>query len=258
MFIEQLYYRGLGVKKEFPELNPLAAGLMIAKSITHTKKHHSIIEGHFPLDGPAIITGNHHREDDVYKICQAARITAGRLPTRAVIRMSLIRRNSQESAEYLASIGNKQDCLNKYNPLRALVLRGVGVYGILRDNPGLSFVRWGNGILTTKQMLGIFLQPSRDEKCLLRNLQPGAAFFAKKHPDVSIYLFACSGPPDGPDKLTILDPITYAQQSAEMGRKPSIGEFTVILADKVATVLPEKSQLDWLTRRTIELTRLTS
>lgn len=258
MFIEQLYYRGLGVKKEFPELNPLAAGLMTAKSIIYTKKHHSIIEGGFPTAGAAIFAGNHHSEADVYKICQASRITAGRLPSRAVVRMSLIRPNSQESAKYLASIGNKQDNLNKYNAFRAFVLKGIGVYGIMRDNPGLDFVRWGDAILKTDQMLGIFLQPSRDEECSLRNLQSGAAFFAKRHPDIPIYLFACSGSPAEPDKLTILEPITYAKKSKEVGRQLSLGEFTIIMADMVAAVLPKRSQLDWETRRETELTRLTA
>lgn len=256
--IEAIYYgKILGVRKEYPKLNPLAAGLLIWKSQSYVRKNNCVIEGYLlPSTGAAILTGNHHRESDIYKGVQAARLLAGRLGTRSVVKASLIHRNSRESKEYLESIGDKQDYINKYSMGRAFVLRGVGVIPILRDNPGHDFVRQGDGVLRSHQIFGSFLQETRNDDCCLRNLQTGAAFFARRHPEVPVYPLAFSGPPDGRDKVTVLKPFTYAEISS--GKKLSVGELTIMIADMIASALPQRVQEDWKTRRIEEFQRLTS
>ncbi len=255
--VETFYYeKFLGVRKEYSELNPLAVAIFLLTSTFHTVKHISILEGYpLPKSGAAILTGNHHRDADIYKGCILVRHTAHRLGTRAVVRKSLIDPESRESEEYLKKIGNKQDDLNKPNPMRAFVLRGLGVIPIPRDNPGHDFVKKIDEVLKSHQISGLFLQETRNEDCLLRNLQTGAAFFARRHPDVPVYPLAFSGPPDGPDKVTALKPFTYAEISN--GEKISVGELTIMIADMIASALPQRVQKDWETRRPEEFQRLT-
>lgn len=260
MFIERLeqsYYHALGIRKEFPELNPIAAGLLIAKSAIHIRKHHSIIEGYpLPMQGAAILTANHHREADTYKGVAIGR-DVGRI-IRPVLRKSLIYPNCEESAEFLLSIGDKQDKLNKYDPLRAFVLRGIGAIGLMRDNPGHDWIRTCKAALQANQLLSVFLQFTRHEDGCLRELQGGAALLMKMHPKIPVYPVALSGLPDGPDKATVLKPFTCAEKEAEYDRELNPVELTMIIADKIAEALPERVQLDWQTRRKEELNRLTS
>lgn len=259
MFIESIDRRGREFRQDFSGTNPVAVGIFIAKSLIHAVFNRSIIEGyHLPGTGPVILTGNHHREEDVYKGCLAG-LRDGRLSTRAVMRKSLVDPDAKESAEYLESIGVKNDDLNtRPSRMRAFVLRGIGAHPILRDNPGLGFVRWGDRVLESGQVLSIFMLPTRNEDCLLRNLQNGPAFFARRHPDVPVYPLAFSGPPDGPDRVVILPPFTYAQKVRESGRGISIEELTVMIADAIVEGLPLRVQQDWReTTRAAELTRLT-
>lgn len=253
---ERAYCQGiLGIRKEFPELNPLAAGLLIAKSAIHIRIHGSIIEGYpLPTQGAAILTANHHREADTYKGVQIGR-AAGRL-IRPVLRKSLIYPNSEESAEFLLSIGDKQDKLNKYDPLRAFVLRGIGAIPIMRDNPGHDWIRTCKAALQANQLLSVFLQFTRHEDGCLRELQGGAALLMKMHPNIPVYPVALSGAPDGPDKATVLKSFTCAEKEAEYGRKLDYVELTIITADIIADALPERPKQHWLKTRVKEYQRL--
>lgn len=251
---EQAYYHALEIE-EFSGLNPLAVGLLIIRSKKHARKHHSIIEGYpLPTTGAAIITANHHREADTYKGILAG-LTVGRI-IRPVLRKSLIYPNCEESAEFLASIGNKQDKLNKYSPLRAFVLKGIGAIGIPRDNPGHDWIRPSKKTLRDGLLLSAFLQLTRHEDGCLRDLQNGAAYLMKKHPDTSTYTIALSGSPDGPDKAVTSKPITYNEKKAEYGRDLEIDELTIILADIIAENFPERPRKHWLATREEEAERL--
>ncbi len=256
---EKGYYRALGIRKEFPELNPLAALLLVIKTKNYVRKHHPIIDGApLPAIGGGILTGNHRDEGDIYKALQAGIITAGRLTSRAVVKRSLVYRDSLESPEFLASLGNKTHELNDFNPIRAFVLLGTGVFPRLRDvPPDRDFIRQIDGLIDSGQLWGCYLQLTRYDDCLLRNLQIGAAWFARRHPDTPVYSLASSGPPDGPDRITVVKVGTYNEISAKHGRKVGVGELTIIYADMTAKFLPQRVQTDWLTRREIELSRLT-
>lgn len=257
MLAEQLYYRGLGIRKEFPELNPFAALMFIGRARWYIAQNHTLIEGYpLPKKGPAIVTGNHFDESDIYKACEVSRRT-GRI-IRGIARKSLIIRGAIESEEYLQSLGGNANHENDYNPLTSFVLRGIGIIGALRDNPGLACVVRSHAVLNSGQILGIFLQPTRYEDCILRKLAMGAATFAKLYPDVPLYPMAFSGPPHGPDRVTVLKPFTYAEAVREHGRELDPAELTIMIADMISRALPESSQRDWETRREVEFTRLTA
>ncbi len=252
--LERAYYHALGIE-EFTGLNPLAVGLLVLKSRKHAKENHTIIEGHpLPPTGAAIFTANHHREADTYKGILAG-LTVGRI-IRPILRKSLIYPNCEESAEFLASVGNKQDKLNKYSPLRAFVLRGIGAIGIPRDNPGHDWIRSSRKTLRDGLLLSAFLEFTRHEDGCLRDLQNGAAYLMKTHPDTPTYTIALSGPPDGPDKAVVSKPITYNGKKTEYGRDLEIYELTIILADIIAENFPIRPKKHWQATRGGETERL--
>ncbi len=265
MFVEELYYRKvLGVEKEFADpnpfaatlLDPIAATLLVVKTKRYIREHQSVVEGcPLPKKGAAILTGNHHREGDSFKALVHAFNTAGRLIS-PVVRMSLVKEGAVESQEYLESIGALET--NKYNPIYSFVLRHTGGIGLLRDNPDRNFVRKVHAGLRSGHLIGIYLQPHRYDDCFLRNLQTGAAYFAKKYPDIPVYPIAFSGPPDGPDKATFIEPYTYNQMRDKYGREISAEELTVMTADMIVSELPLASRIDWQVRRSVELDRLTA
>ena len=252
-----IYYQYvLGIRKEFPELNPVAATLLIAKSRAHVIKHKSRIEGYpLPKRGAAIFAGNHQYQGDNYKICIAGVDQADRL-TRAVVKKSLVVEGFSETDEYLQSIEAKIDSF-EYRPLMAFVLKGVGSISVDRENPDRSFLEVTDAVIKSDQMLGVFIQPHRYEDCFLRYLQVGAATVARRHPDTPVYPCAFSGPPYVEDRLTILEPFTYNQKVKELNRRISVGEFTILVADAITSAQPYIIRADWKTRRAVELARLT-
>lgn len=246
----------LGIRPDFPELNPLAATLLIANSWLHVLRHQSVIDGYpFPKKGPAIVTGNHQCIADNYKVCIAG-VKSGRL-IRAVAKKGLVVKGFSESEGFLKTIAD-ETAFTQYNPINAFVLRGEGVVPVDRENPDRKFLRDTDEVLRLGGILGIYLQPHRYKDCFLRNLQVGAATIARKHPDIPIYPFVLSGPPYGKDKITILKPFTYNQKVKELDEKISVGEFTIMIADLIAQNQPLRVQEDWQTRREQELKRLTS
>lgn len=254
MSVETLYYRGLGIRKEFPELNPISAALMKTGANRHVVKHQCIIEGYpLPQEGTAIITGNHYSNKDPLIACYAGLSMTHRL-IRTVVKKSLVVKGAYESADYLESIGDKSEAAD-YNHLEAFIMRGIGVIPILRDDPAsnVAMIRHCYQVLDTGQLLGVFLQASRDEEGLLRNLQIGAARIASKpkYRDIPIHAFAFSK-----DKATLVKPFTYNQLKNELERDIDVPELTIIIADRIAVALPQKVQEDWETRREVEFARL--
>lgn len=256
--LEQTYYgKILGVRREYSNLNPVAASLLVWRSKLHTRVHRSRIDGYpLPKQGSAIIAGNHQDKTDNYKICIAVVRDAHRL-IRAVAKKGSLVRGFSESPEFLKTIESGTPP-SKYSAMKAYVLKGMGVIPVDRENPSLRFFKETDAVINSGQMLGIFLQPHWYRDCFLRNLQVGAATIARRHPDIPIYLCASSGPPYGKDKLTILQPFTYNQMAQELGRRPDVGELTIMFADSIARFQPQSVQDDWQTRRPKELTRLTS
>ncbi|MBI4039185.1 hypothetical protein HY384_04505 [Candidatus Daviesbacteria bacterium] len=251
------YNKILGIRKEYPELNPVAAALIILRSRLHVLTHRSIIDGYpLPEKGPAIITGNHYGEEDNYKICVAAVRSSGRL-VRPVAKKNLVVPYFSESRDYLKSIGAEDDSF-PYKPLNAYVLRGLGSVAVNRENPGRDFLKEVREILYSGQLLGLFLQPHR-YRGSLQHLEPGAAGLAMRHPDIPIYPCAFSGYPSGHDRLTILQPFTYNQIRRKLGvGKISPAELTIMIADAIAKVLPCPLPNLWIARRQEELNRLTA
>jgi len=246
----------LGIRKEFPELDPVSAALLILRSRLHVLKHRSKLNGSlFPEQGPAIVAGNHQEDADSYKIC--VQVVKSHRLIRAVVKRGLVEEGFSESKDYLKTIEDNTPS-KKYNYRRASVLKGVGSIPVNREDPGRQFLEETDAIIKSGQLLGIFLQPHRYNDCFLRNLQLGAATIARRHPNVRIYLCALSGPPYGEDKLTVLQPFTYAQKANELGRKIGVGELTIMFADAIAKHQPLPVWKDWQTRRAEELTRLTA
>lgn len=251
-------FRLTGIKQEFPELDRQAALMMLGRSWFRVLKHQSILEGNFPTTGADILVGNHHQDRDIDKIVAAVSRT-GRLIGRTVVRKSLVDPSPQarESAEYLESIGNKQDEYNKFSPTRAYTLLGIGVIPILRDKPGTTFLHTCDQVINTGQLLGIFMQPTRHEDCLLEGLEPGIGLLAKKYPHTPVIPVAFSGPPDGPDRMTVRPSFTYAQLLKKIGRKITADELTILIADMIAKGLPPRVQENWWQiTRTKEIARL--
>lgn len=256
--VESLLYRKLGIRKEFPELNPIAITLIMTAAAKYTNDHQVIFDGYpLPKIGPAFITGNHFAESDIYKATEAGR--RARRVIRPMARRSLIMRGEEaiESKAYLESIGAEDDYSEQFSLIRALLLKDV-VIDVRRDLHEMRVGRRANAVIRSGQLLGVFFQPHRYEDCILRNLETGPATLAKLNPEVPIYIMAFSGPPHGPDKVTTLKPFTYEEKETELGREISPEELTIIMADIAVTELPKSSQKDWETRREVELTRLTS
>lgn len=248
--IERLCYRALGVRKEFPELNLLAVTLMIIKTTAYTQTHHPVFGGYpLPRYGGAILVANHQDEGDSYKGFQLGR-TVGRV-IRTVARTSLIA-HVQESAEVLARTGHKSDELNKYSPIRAFVLRGVGVIPVVRGAPDRAFIRTFDAVIKSHQLAAIFIQETRVNKGDLRDLKTGPSFFVTRHPDISVY-------PVGffTEGVNVGRPFTYTELLKERGvKKIGMADVTLEIADRIAQLLPERAQQDWITRRTEESSRL--
>lgn len=259
---ERTYYHELGIREEFPPsvANVVAITLLLATSKFHVWRHKSIIEGveNLPKQGPVILASNHQDEKDTYKISIA--VTRSGRVAQAVIKKGLVVKGFTESDRYLAEIGALGDNF-KYKRLNAFVMERVGVIPIDREKPDYKeFIEESDKILTTGRQEIMFLQPHRYQDCILRNLQVGAAVLARRYPNTPVILMASSGPPVGPDKLTILPFVTYNGIKASLGRK-RIGadELTVIFGDMLAPNLPKTAYNDWLqTTRTAEFNRLTS
>jgi len=244
----------LGIKQDFPELNSLAATILIGRSYLHALTHQSIIKGYpLPTTGPAIVTSNHRASGDSFKMCIAG-LESHRL-IRAVCKKGLMVRGFSESPKYLCSIRDNTPSA-QFNPLEAFVLKGEGAKPVNRERPGRNFLRDTDEVLNLNGILGIYLQPHRYKDCFLRNLQLGTAVIALRHPDIPIYVMVSSGHPYGRDKLTILKPFTCNQKVVEFRRKISAGELTIMMADMNAKNAHPVVQEDWRTRRPQELARL--
>ena len=239
--LERIYLqRVLGIRKEFPELRPVPPTLLGIGVLLHLMKHHSVVEGYpLPREGAGIMAGNHFLQSDSYEAALAG-WKSGRL-IHPVVKKSLVEKGAFESDEYLASIGDKGDPA-EYDPINAFVMTGIGAIPILRDNPGIAYIRACRKILDSDQLLGMFLQPSRDEKGFLRNLMPGVAYLASMKPyrDTPICLFAFSE-----EKAIGLKHITYNQLSNKLGKELSVAELTIIFADRIAQALPRRAQNNW-------------
>ncbi len=247
----------IGVRKEFDELNPVSALFMKIGAMRYISKHNCLIDGYpLPNFGAAIITGNHNEEANSYEAAVAG-LKVKRL-IRTVVKKSLVVQGAYESDEYLKSIGDKKDP-QEFNWLKAFVMKGIGVIPILRDNPGINFARICFQVLDSNQLLGIYLQDTRDEEGLLRNLKKGVASFAsmKEYRDTPIYEIAFSE-----NRATILEPTTYNQTLTKIREEEplrdaiSVAEFTIILADRLASALPQEVQDDWKNRRESEFAYL--
>lgn len=246
------------IKKELKGFNPLAVGLLTADAVWYAKQHGTIFEGeHFPLEGAFIATGNHFNKYDARKAHYRSFVEDLRLLT-VVVRRGLIQRDAIESNEFLQRLGEtRESVMAEYNPLTAWVLRGMNVVGILRDKPSMEATRRGRNTIKTGRGWAIFMQQHRQADCILRDLQPGAAYFAQEFPDTPIYPIAFSGPPvEKTDRATVLKPVTYNILKKEYGRDLTIPELTIMIADMIVTALPESSQIDWAHRWPQELDRL--
>ncbi len=250
-------YPKFGLRPEFPELNPIATILMLSKCSQYVRKNHTIIESYpLPTEGAAILTANHFQQEDIYKAEYIAHTTAGRI-IRTVLKKSLVVRGAYESQAYLDQIGDKKDT-TKYSIIKAFIMRGVGGIPILRDNrsSNIAVMRTSYRVLDSGQLLGVFIQSSRDEEGLLRNLETGVAKIASRenHRDLPIYAFAFSE-----NKVVVLEPFTYNQlRNQDYGRDLTEAEFTICIADRIVSVLPQNVQDDWKTRRETEFIRLST
>lgn len=244
------------IKREFPELNRVALGLLVATSMSHVRKNTSIIEGHaLPSNGPAIVVGNHRAEDDNYKMTAVA-VRTGRF-IRPILKKGLVVKGFSESQAYLRSIEAEESL--RYKAVMAFVLRGVGAVPVDREHLDVNlFMRQTRQILKSSQMLGLFIQPHRYEDGSLRYLQQGAAILSMRHPNIPVFPFTSSKFPDGTDRLTIHKPFTYREKVQEnKDRRLTPEELTVMIADMIAEGLPEEPKNHWLNEgRDLEIKRL--
>ena len=246
------------IKKEFQGFNPVAVGLLSADSMRYVRQHNTVLEGyHFPDKGPFIATGNHFNKYDARKAHYLSFMRDFRLLT-VVVKRGLIQKDGIEPDDFLHALGEtRESAMAEYNPLTAWVLRGMNVMGILRNKPGTEVYLKGRATLKGGRGWALFMQQHRQADCTLRDLQPGVAFFAQNFPDVAVYPMAFSGPPiEGIDRATVLKPFSYNELRKEYGRDLTIPELTIMIADMIATALPESSQIDWAHRWPDELDRL--
>ena len=239
------------------KLNPVAVALLSADAICYINRHGTKIEGDsLPKHGPFIVTGNHFNEYDARKGHYFGLMSHRMI--RIIVKQSLLKKGAVESDDYLISLNEtKEGAIKEYSPIKSWVLNRIGTIGILRDHPGLGFRREIQSDIKQGHGVGIFLQDHRQKDCLLENLQPGVAYFARVNPDVAIYTLASAGPPvDEVDRATLLKLGTYNELKAGYGKDLTISELTLIIADLIATSLPEKPLVDWATRWSFELDRL--
>lgn len=244
--------------EEARDINRLALFALTAKSVRYAREHQVVIDGeHFPETGPFVATGIHVGAPDALTGHLAA--MRDHRVLRVVVKTGLTSRTT-ESEQYLTTLGTtKARELNEYRAIQAWVLRGMNTHPILRDSPDMeALFKRGRAEIEAGHPWAIFLQGHRQPDCVLRDLQLGPAYFAQKL-DVPIYPIAFSRPPaDEIDRVTILKPFTYKELREKHGRRLSLGEMTVMIADMIAPHLPKSSQQDWEQRRESELIRLTT
>lgn len=258
-FSAKLPFYLMGFTSGFEGVDPIATFIIGSKAKSYMRKNETVIDGRLPKDGAVILAGNHRDKGDSYKTFMAG-WAVGRITTRVIVKASLVDPNGMESEEFLASLGNRQEEYSEYDKYTAWVLKRAGVIPHRRDKkPTRDFLRTCDQVINSGGLLGVYMMQTRNSEGLLANLQEGAAFFAKKHPDTLVQPMAFSGPPNGRrDRLTIPRPFTYNQKRDQLGRDISVGEFTVIIGDAIAEGLPSEAWLDWQNRRPEELARLTA
>ncbi len=261
-------FRALGFTAGYEDVSPFATAAIGHKVWKYTRRHHPVIVGSLPETGAAILAGNHfdgdadHEGGDSYKTFLAG-WEVGRITTRVIVKASLVDPNGFESAEFLASLGNKEGEFSKYNRVKAWAMRSAGVIPHRRDMPPTRDLRrTADRVLDLGGLLGAFLMMTRDPQGYLHDLQTGAAFFAKKHPDTLVVPMSFSGPPNGEDKLVIHPGFTFNEKNNQtkqrLGRGITVGEFLLEIGDAVSIGLPEPQRVAWGTQREIERTRLTA
>lgn len=257
MSLENLKGRLNECRNELRDTNLAGVALLTAASLTHALTHQTVFDGHpLPRHGRFIVTGNHLSSHDALK-GHALALKSGRL-LRVVVKQSLIERGATESEEYLATLGDSiEKATAEYKPFTGFALRSMDVISILRDRVNNGLNPRINGDLALGLGVAIFLQGHRHADNSLSNLEPGAAIIARKHPDVPIHPLAFSAPPFGVDRVSGIEPTTYNHLKQQYGRTLSLGEITIIIADMVATGLPEGARNIWFNQtRAVEAKRL--
>lgn len=265
MNAERLLYSRLGIVPEDPQINPLAAALLIGLSKIYAGRSGLQVIGSINATGPGLIIGNHIEAADTLRAIymgvhnvtdEAGQPTIGRL-IRGVAKSTLF--GIPESAEVRKRTG-KTDILNSDHPLVNAIIRmtvgsvldGVGAIPIRRgavDRHALGLI---NDALSKQQLVAFSIMESRIKTGQLRGIGQGAAFIIRKNPDVPFYLVGAS---KNPNVVQIAKPLTYTELRNERGDL-STTELTLALADGIAALLPPDIQEAWLKERIPEANRL--
>lgn len=267
MHPENLLYRLYGVKKEYPDTNPLALGALIGISNIYGYLTRLQVNGYIPDDGPVLFIANHTSIKDTfatfYTTVHATRDEAGQLTlgrtVRAAAKSTLF--GVSESEEVREGTG-KNGLLNSDHPLaKAIVrsfigwtLRGAGFIPIRRGMADRQALREINKTLREyRQPAAISLIESRVKSGRLERLKTGAAFVLRMNPDVPYCLVGFSS---NPNAITLGKPATYSKLIGERGELDLNG-VTMILADGIVDLLPERIQEHWRTEgRAVEYNKL--
>lgn len=256
MSLESFAIERLGVRRESNEIRFYSVLAFRIAELRMDHKFPTQVEGAGPKEGPAIFVGNHRNRYDVIKVFKAQRLTSGRI-IRTLTRWSLLYPEEQEPEELLEEIGEKEDDLDSgpiwKREVRAFFLRGIGTVGVKRRQRNIDTFRKVNQLLSQKMLVGTFISDTRMEDGTVKDVMEGPAFLARMNPDVDIYPVGISGYPDGPETIRIGTSLTYRSQLTN-----SLGEFAILLGDRVTELLPKRVQRDWQARRAQELEWLTS
>lgn len=247
------YEKILGLQKE-PGTNIVALALLKAISEIHAKKAGLEVIGSVASEGPRIYIFNHRSMADVLDLSFAAihftkdtneNITLGRIP-RTVGKSTLF---GIPESEEIQERTMKKDILNSRNPyVQALVrytignfLASCGVIPIIRGQNNPQVAETFDQTLKSGGTVATSIMESRDKSGGLNGLKRGAALLVQTHPDVPFQLIGISR---NPARVVLGKPRTYAQIKEEQGKLNS-RDLTMLLADGIVELLPERIQQRW-------------
>lgn len=250
---------GLGLRKESETIKPAAVLGFMTLARIDSWRHKTQFEGSLPQDGAGIIVGNHSSSRDVLRIIEAGRRTAGRWII-GMAKEPLLHPEVQEPQEVIDRTGREDTLPLPLKKIRAWFMRGVGNIAVKRGGRNMEAIREAGKRLRNRMLVGIFLQETRVKEGDLRNLMNGAAFLAQLNPDIKIIPVGFSKEEVKDkigkktrfiDRVRIGEAFTYNDIINDPTLPPieSIQDFTVIIAERIAKLLPKDKQDDWKERR---------
>ncbi|MCL5433080.1 MAG: 1-acyl-sn-glycerol-3-phosphate acyltransferase [Patescibacteria group bacterium] len=175
-----------------------------------------IVEGALPEEGPSLTVPNHRKAADIFMLFWLMTKHTGNFPT-YVVKDTLVDTDVQEEPEVLERTG-KTDVLNSkssaaVNARKVLAgfIRQFPTIPVHRGQPARDFYSRMDRAFQNGENVIMFGQETRDPKDDLLAVMPGAAFIARRHPDVPVYVMGVSESETGRDIVRVANPFTCNQ-----------------------------------------------